>query len=382
MKQLGRFVSDRWWLRALVGAALLSLLLILAIVWIQNTGSRTDQRVAVTFLINLVAVIGMQIFMGNSGVISFGHVSFVAIGAYAGAIFLTPAVLKATPVLIPDAPGFLRDSEMGFLPGMAIALVIVGIISIPLGLAIVRLKDGSAAIATLALLIIVQTVIGNWGAITHGPQTWAGVAAHTTVWTALWVAVVAIFAARAFRESGTGFMLRATRGEELATSAIGIHIARARLSAWVLSAVVAGAAGVLWASYFQAISPRDFFFDLTFLFVVMVIVGGTSVSGAVVGAAMVTAITEITRRSETGGIDFLGIKVDQVFGLTPIVLGALVLVVVLVRPQGLLGRWEVDEWLLRAARRLRARGAAPTTGGPAAPELVGAAGAAQEEAAR
>jgi branched-chain amino acid transport system permease protein len=82
MKQLGRFVSDRWWLRALVGAAVLSLLLILAIVWIQNTGSRTDQRIAVTFLINLVAVIGMQIFMGNSGVISFGHVSFVAIGAY------------------------------------------------------------------------------------------------------------------------------------------------------------------------------------------------------------------------------------------------------------------------------------------------------------
>jgi branched-chain amino acid transport system permease protein len=359
----GRYISDRWYLRALLGGALLSLLLAVVITWVDYAGSPTDQRVALTFLINLIAVIGLQVFMGNSGVPSFGHVGFVSIGAYASAIVMTPTERKAADTLIPDAPSLVLNTEVGFYVALAISVVVVALVAAPAGAAIVRLRGGSAAIATLAFLLIVRTVVGNWEDITRGPKTWSGIPDYTTIWTALGFAIVAILIARLFRESGIGLRLRATRTDELACGAVGVNISRTRFSAWMLSAIIAGAAGVLWATYFLSLAPQDFFFDLTFLYIVMVILGGSSVSGAVVGAAAVTLITEFVRRQETNGLHFGPVDLDQLFGLTPLALGLLVLLTVILRPEGILGRWELDEWLMRWGSRLRRvrRGGARTS---------------------
>jgi len=353
------YAQERWYLRALIGAALVSLILALVIIWIEWGGSPTDKRVALTFLINLVAVISFQVFMGNSGVPTFGHVGFVAIGAYTAAVLTTPTVRKTSPSLIPDAPRFLLDAEFGFVLSLLIGILMAVLVAAVVGLVIVRLRGGSAAIATLALLLIIRTVLGNWEEITRGPKTWSGIPEFTTVWVALLVAVGAIFVARFFRESGVGLRLRATRTDELASSAVGVDISRARYASWVLSAGIAGAAGVLWAHYFLSLSPQDFFFTLTFLYIVMVIIGGPSVSGAVIGAGAITLVTEFVRRSETGGIHLGPLDFDQVFGLTPVVLGLLVLLTVIKRPEGILGRWELDEVITRTGLRLRARRGGP-----------------------
>jgi branched-chain amino acid transport system permease protein len=365
------YAQERWYLRALIGAALVSLLLTLVIVWIEWGGTPTDKRVALTFLINLVAVIGFQVFMGNSGVPTFGHVGFVAIGAYTAALLTTPTVRKTSPSLIPDAPSFLLNAEFGLIPSLLMGILMAVLVAGVFGLVIVRLRGGSAAIATLALLLIIRNVLGNWEEITRGPKTWSGIPEFTTVWVALLVAVAAIFVARFFRESGVGLRLRATRTDELASSAVGVDIARARYVSWVLSAGIAGAAGVLWAHYFLSLAPQDFFFSLTFLYIVMVIIGGPSVSGAVVGAGAITLVTEFVRRSETGGIHLGPLDFDQVFGLTPVVLGLLVLITVIKRPDGILGRWELDEVLAKANARIRAWRSGPE---PRAPATVGAEG--------
>jgi branched-chain amino acid transport system permease protein len=348
-------VGDNSWARAAFGTALLFLILVLVVLWAQGAGSATDQRIVVTLLINMLAVVGLQVFMGNSDITSFGHVGFVAVGAYVGGILMTPAALKASPFLIPHAPSFIRDSHLGFIPALIVALVVVAVLAALFGLAIVRLNGGSAAIASLAVLMIVQSWLGNWTSVTHGPQTWSGIPQHTTIWIALGVTTIGILAARCFRESGAGLMLRASRKEELASRAVGVNVMRERYLAWVLSAVIAGAAGVLWAAYFLAISPDAFSFDLTFMYLVMVIIGGTSVSGAVVGAGFVTAVNELTRRTQTSGVHFLGINVDQVYGLTPVVLSLLVLVAIYFRSDGILGRWELDELAARARRGRSAR---------------------------
>lgn len=356
------YVQERWFLRALVGAALVSLVLALVIIWVEWAGTATDKRVALTFLINLVAVIGFQVFMGNSGVPTFGHVGFVGVGAYTAAILTTPTERKTAESLIPDAPTFLLNAEFGFAASMVFGVLMAIIVAGLFGLAIVRLRGGSAAIATLAVLLIIRTVLGNWEEITRGPKTWSGIPEFTTVWVALGVAIAVIFIARFFRDSGVGLSLRATRTDELASSAVGVDISRARFASWILSAGIAGAAGVLWAHYFLSLAPQDFFFDLTFLYIVMVIIGGPSVSGAVVGAGAITLVTEFVRRGETGGIHIGPLDFDQVFGLTPVVLGLLVLVTVIKRPEGILGRWELDEVLSKGVRRFRAwRGRGETT---------------------
>jgi branched-chain amino acid transport system permease protein len=195
-------------------------------------------------------------------------------------------------------------------------------------------------------------VLGNWSQLTRGPKTFFGVPSYTTIWWALGWSVVAILVARMFRESGTGLRLRASRTDLLASRAVGVDVTRARLAAWVLSAGLAAVSGALYAHLILAFAPEQFFFDLTFLLLVMAIVGGPSVSGAVVGAAGISIVTEFLRRREAG-FSVGPIHVHEAFGLTTLVLGILVLATVILRPEGLLGRWELDEWIGRLRARWR-----------------------------
>jgi branched-chain amino acid transport system permease protein len=346
------YCQEHWFARGLWSGLVTSALLALVIAWIETAGSPTTQRVAETFLINVVAVIGIQIFMGNSGVVSFGHVAFVAMGAYISGLLTTPSALKELPTGIPHAPAFILHAQLGFLPAGLITIAVVVAFAAVIGIPMVRLSGGAAAIATLSLLVIVEVVIDNWSAVTRGPQTYFGIPGDTTVGWALGFVVIAIIVARLFRESGIGLRLRATRTDELASRAVGVDVARARWCAWVLSAAVAAAAGVLWANYFLAIAPQDFYFDLTFSLLVMVIIGGPTVSGVVVGGAAVTVVSEFLRRRENSSIVLGPIHIGQLLGLTTIVLGLLVVLAMIFRPEGLLGRWELDQWLARGLRRL------------------------------
>jgi branched-chain amino acid transport system permease protein len=347
-----RYGAAPWYVRALVGTALLGCFLTLAITWIESTGTLTDKRIALTFLINLVIALGIQVFMGNSGVVSFGHVAFVGIAAYAGALLTTPAATKAQA--IPDAPSFIRHAELPFLPATLLAVLVVAAVALVLGLVFVRLSGAAAAIATLGLLVIVRVILSNWESLTRGAKTFYGVPAYTTVWWALGWAIVAILVARTFRESGTGLRLRATRDDPIAAGAMGADMMRSRLAAWVVSAAIAGVGGVLYAHFILGFAPEQFFFDLTFTLLVMVVLGGPTVSGAVVGATAVTIATEVLRRGERG-FSLGPIHVEQAFGLTTIGLGVAVLGTMILRQNGLLGRWELDEWLVRAWARVTGR---------------------------
>lgn len=353
-----------WYLRVLIGTALIGGLLVIAIVWIQYAGTSTDKRIALTFLINLVIVLGIQAFMGNSGVVSLGHVAFVGIAAYAGALLTTPVATKRQAV--PDAPSFILEAELSFLPATLVAVAVVALIALVVGFVFVRLNGAAAAIATLGLLVIVRVVLSNWESLTRGAQTFYGVPDYTTVWWALGWAVVAVFFTRWFRESGVGLRLRATRDDPIAAGAMGADIVRARLAGWVLSAAIAAVGGVLYAHFILGFAPEQFFFELTFLLLVMVVIGGPTVSGAVVGALAVTVATEVLRRGERGFT--LGpIEVEQAFGLTTIGLGLAVLGTMIVRQNGLLGRWELDEWMVRAWAWIDRR-RTHRTQGPPAPE--------------
>jgi branched-chain amino acid transport system permease protein len=117
----------------------------------------------------------------------------------------------------------------------------------------------------------------------------------------------------------------------------------------VLSAALAAVAGVLYAHFITALAPTIFGFDLTFPLLVMVIVGGRSVSGAVLGAALIAFVQEALRRIENS----TGHQ-----GVSTLVLAAIFLTVMIVRSEGILGRWELDELLVRGTRTLRGRRAA------------------------
>jgi branched-chain amino acid transport system permease protein len=324
---------------------------LLALAVLANSSfAPADQRVVVNFLIALVLVIAIQTFSGNSGIVSFGHVAFMGVGAYAAALVtIPPAVKKGS---LPDLPGFVLHAHLGFIPAVALAAGITAVVALAVGIALTRMEENAMAMATIGLLVIAFVVFESWDAVTRGAQGVFGVPTQTTLWWALAFAVGAIGIARLFRESKSGLTLRASREDALAAGALGVDVVRLRLGAWVLSGALMGAGGARWAQYNLAFGPRQFFFTQTFSVLAMIVVGGmASVSGAVIGASTVTLANELLRRIEDGGADVGPLHIPGVQGLTPIALALLILIVLRVRRDGLVGLFEVDDVLARPRGR-------------------------------
>lgn len=337
--------------RGLVGAGVLSAIVVAAsLLGLQIFGT----GVVTSMLITITAVLGLQIFFGNSGILSFGHAGFVALGAYLSGILTMAVSTKAT--VLPQLPGWLADIELGFMPALAATVAAVGVAAAAIGYVIVRLGGYSAAIASLGVLVIVHAVLLGAPSITRGAQTFYGIAPLTNFPIALGAAIGAIFIGRVFRESRAGLQLRGSREDELAAQSFGVNVRLRRLQAWILAAMLAALAGALLAHFITAFSPKQFYFALTFSYIVMLIIGGAAtVSGAVGGAVIVLVTSELLRVVESG-VQFGSVSIGPFFGATQIVLALLMLLVMYFRRDGLFGLREPDEVFMSWLRRRRNAG--------------------------
>ena len=346
----------------LLGALLLAVPLAVAAALFATLAGAGLQRTYTLFLINLVAVLGLGAFSGNSGILSFGHVAFIGLGAYASAILTLPLATKATA--LPHLPALLAGLEWSLPAAFIASLVLVAAFGLAVGLPIMRMGGAAAVIATLGLLLIVHGILIGATDFTRGANAFLGVPRLTGIWTALVVAVLALFTVRWFRDSPAGRQLGASREDETAAKAIGVDVLRRRLLAWTLSAMVAAASGVLLAHFLGAFSPSKFYFDDTLTLLTMLIVGGmTTVSGAVFGAIVVTLTIEVLRRVESG-IDLFGWETPELFGLTQAGLCVLILVVMYRRPAGMFARLELGEAWIRGLLGGRHEAPAPVVSTP------------------
>lgn len=334
-----------------VGILLTSLPLLAAAAVASLFFPGSGERLVTLFMINVIAVIGIGVYAGNSGIVSFGHVGFMAIGAYAsGLLTINPIVQKTA---LPHLPAWLASIDLPFLPALAVALVVVALVAVLIGIPVARLAGSSASIATLGFLVIVHVVLVASTDITRGSQTFFGIPRAVNLWVALPFAVAAIAIARLYRDSSAGLKLRASREDEIASTAVGVNVKLHRFIGWVLGAILAGAAGALLAHFLGAFSPKDFYFNLTFVLLAMLILGGvTTVSGAVGGTAVIMLIVELLRKLE-GGVDLGFVTLPTVFGLTDIGIGVAILVVMYRLQDGLFGVRELDErlsWFKRTSK--------------------------------
>jgi branched-chain amino acid transport system permease protein len=177
-----------------------------------------------------------------------------------------------------------------------------------------------------AVLVIAYQVESNWDSVTRGRQALLGVPTNTTLGVALGVAALTIFFVFAYQESRVGLRLRASRENELAAAAIGVNVVRERRIALVLSGFVIGVAGATYGQYLGVFTPKDFYLELTFLTIAMLVIGGSlSITGAVVGPILVAFLTYFLQQGEsvTGP------------GLQQIGLALAMLLVLIFRPLGL-----------------------------------------------
>jgi branched-chain amino acid transport system permease protein len=307
---------------------------VLLLVLVGLLGSLASRSIQVEFRSALVAatiVIALYVFVGNSGVVSFGHVSFVAVGAFAAGLVSVPEALKlsASPELYP----FIASAEVGNAASLAIAAAVGGVYAFLVGVPLMRLSGLAAGIATFAVLEITQNVLRNWPKIGPGAKTLPLVPETSSLLQVTLGAVAVATIAFAYQRSRPGRLLRAAREDPAAAQGSGVNIHRQRLVAFTLSGALAGFGGGLLVHLLGSITTEQVYLDLTFITLAMLIIGGVnSLWGAVVGALLVSGLNSFLAEAEQG----IG-GVDLPTGTRLVTLGALMALVLLFRPAGITG---------------------------------------------
>ncbi|MCD2182669.1 branched-chain amino acid ABC transporter permease [Rhizobium sp. GN54] len=315
----------------------------------QLLGIRLYDRIATNLLISLVLVVGLQTFMGNSGLLSFAHIGFMGLGAYTSAVLTIPAQMKG--MALPDLYEFMTVLEVSPLLAMLAAGVVAALVAAVVAYPLMRLSDAAAVITSFALLVVLYTVMNNWSALTNGPRTLFGLPKTTDMPIAAVVAAIVIVIALLFKESRTGKLLRASREDEVAAAALGANIPHLRWRAFILAAFIAGVGGALWGHFITSFAPKAFYLKETFLIITMLVIGGANtVTGAVAGTILVTFAYEGLRGTE-GALNATAIGAGQVVGLTEIVLALAMIAVMIVKPGGLFPNREIGHILTRTRRK-------------------------------
>ncbi|ORA39237.1 hypothetical protein BST13_02950 [Mycobacterium aquaticum] len=342
-----------------------------AIAALGSLSSPDIQARILTTIVDVVLVVGLYSFIGLSGVVSFGHVSFAAIGAYVTAYLTIPPVYKH--VLLPDLPRWLGDLSVSPVIALGVAGMLATVFALVIAPVIVRLNGIAASIVMLCILSVVYVFISQNQSLTRGNRGVTGLPFDLNVGRPLAIAVVVVFVVALFQDSARGLALRATREDEFGARGIGISVARARLWGLLLSACVMGVGGGLYALVIGALTPGSFYLNLTFTTLVMLVVGGMgSLTGAVAGAIVMSAAAQLLSTLEEG-VALGGIHVPARQGVALVGVALVALLVLLFRPSGLTNGRELPQprWLRSPAD---AAPAAPPSSAPAAPASTGVPG--------
>lgn len=284
-------------------------------------------------LVMVAVVVALYVFVGNSGVISFGHVSFVAVGAYLSGLISIDAQSKA--FTLPGLFPVLRNSHVGVVPSIALGALAGGVYALVVGLALMRLSGLPAGIATFAVLGITYNVLYYWEKVSPGAQAMASVP-EIGRWTVAVGVIIVVVSAYAYQRSRFGRRLRATREDPPAARSVGIDVYRERLIAFTLSGALAGLAGALFVHQLGSITPGQVYLDLTFVTLAMLVFGGvSSLWGAVVGALAISALNSFLGDAEN--TVHVGFRLTLPQGTRLVTIGAVMALVVILRPGGLTG---------------------------------------------
>lgn len=310
-----------WTVSVLVLFAVLTLLINVGVI------NAYYQSVLYNMCINIILAVSLNLIVGICGQFSLGHAGFMAIGAYAAGI-----VTK----MIPNYGGML----LGILVGFAISAVAAIIVSVPT----LRLKGDYLAIATLGFSEIIRICIQNMK-ITNGAAGLTGIPQLTTWPIFYFCMVLAIVICTSFVHSAPGRCCIAINDDEIAAEAMGINTTKFKVMAFVTGAILASLAGSLMANYFYVLNPSQFTFNRSIDILVMVVFGGMgSMSASVIAAIL---------------IGLLNMYLQQFTDLRMIIYGAALVLMMIFRPQGILGTWEfsleklIDKWKNRENKPAR-----------------------------
>jgi branched-chain amino acid transport system permease protein len=374
-----------WPIRILMTAGIVVLLLVLQRTLPGMAGPYVTD-IIIRAGINVILAVSLNLINGITGQFSLGHAGFMAVGAYSAAAFTYYG-----------GPRLVFSEGPIFVIALLIAAVTAGLAGWLVGLPSLRLRGDYLAIVTLGfgqiIIAIIRTIEEVGGAL--GLNNVPGLTSFAWVYA---LVILCLLCVRNLADSGLGRSMRAVRDDEVAAEAVGVNTTQIKVLAFVISAMWAGMAGALQVHYIKLAQPESFDFIRSVEIVVMVVLGGLgSITGATVAAVLLTFLAEALRsinwafavmlmlpllaavlsfpryRAElhrgqwSGGAGWSGrlsgrivlIALfyfghqwleDRVSQLRYVIYALILIVLMLLRPQGLLGRSEFSWGLLRRRR--------------------------------
>jgi branched-chain amino acid transport system permease protein len=264
--------------------------------------------ILILICINLLAVLGLSLMTGFTGLFNFGQAGFLAVGAYTAAILTT-------------------QYNLPFIVALFAAMIVSVIASFLIGYPTLRLKGDYFAIATLGFSEVVRLLVENLEKLTGGSRGIPRITTYTSLPFTLVASAIALWLAANYVRSRHGRSCVAIREDELAAESIGIDSFRYKQVVFAINAALAGLSGGLLAHYVGFIQPSMFSIVKSTELIVMVIFGGMhSLTGAVFSAVVLTSLPELLRTAQAWRL---------------VAYGALVVVIMVARPEGLMGSWEL-----------------------------------------
>jgi len=296
-------------------------------------------RVIMLAGINVILAVSLNLITGFTGQFSIGHAGFMAVGAYASA-YLTVYHARVWEQSLAGIVGSSLAHALVFLLAIVVGALVAALAGLVVGIPSLRLRGDYLAIVTLGFAEIIRIVILNIDKV--GGATGFTVPGYTNF---LWVgvfAVLTIIVVYNIVHSDMGRALVSIREDLLSGGAMSINTTRYKVLSFVISSALAGMAGVLFGHYTQFLSTNDFQFIRSFEIIIMIVLGGMgSLTGSVFGAIVITLLPELLRRLP-----------GDLSQYRLVVYSALLIIIMLTRPQGLLGTHEFGlSWLKRAQRR-------------------------------
>jgi len=269
--------------------------------------------------INLLLVLGLSLLTGFTGIFSFGHAGFMAMGAYTTAFFT-------------------MKLHVNFYLALILAGIITGLFSLLIGRATLKLKGDYFIIATLGFAEAFRLILDNFDYF-GGARGWSEITTLTTVTNVLIIDLIGIVVLVNIIWSKHGRNMKAIREEELASQIIGINVFRYKMVSLMISAIYAGVAGGLFGHYMSFLQPKMFQMIKSTELTIMVIFGGMgSVSGSILGTIVLTVLPQVLLDLNAWRYVFYG---------------AAVIFIMIARPQGIMGGFELTPNSIRAHFRTK-----------------------------
>lgn len=273
--------------------------------------------------ITLIAVAGVYVLTGLTGMFSLGQAAFMAIGAYASGLLVVKAHLPLIPAIV-----------LAVLLAVAVGYLI--------GYPVVRLRRDYISLVTLGFGEAIAALLNRMTSLTGGASGFTGIPRKVGLGIAGVSAVIAIVLVAFFKTSKYGRQCIALRGDELAAKAMGINVTRVKMTAFLLSVALTAYSGCLYAFYMSYVDPSGFGWKKSADWVIMVFFGGVnSLTGSTLGAFILSALPQALRGLQN---------------YRYVIYAVLVLLIINFKPSGLLGEWELTPTnIKRSLNSLRRR---------------------------